>query len=176
MVTFVSDSECAVTAFNDRPGDVRVAGGITPLPDAPRLVVIGRVSTRNLDASTTPKNPAKAREAGGTSVIEIAEQYRPGLVGLKRYSHVMVLCWLDQARRDLIQVTRPNERTPTGVFALRSPVRPNPISLSTSRIIAVDCASGIVTVDALDLIDGTPVVDLKPYRPGIDAIPDAVVP
>lgn len=165
-----------MAAFEDRPGDVRVAGGVTPSADAPRLVVIGRVRTQNYDAAATPKNPTKAREAGGTSVIEIAEQFRPGLVGLERYSHVMVLCWLDKARRDLIQVTRPADPTPRGVFALRSPVRPNPISLSTSRILAVDSASGLVTVEALDLIDRTPVVDLKPYRPGIDAIPDAVVP
>lgn len=165
-----------MTAFEDRSGDVHVVGGVAPSADAPRLVVIGRVRTKNYDAAATPKNPTKAREAGGPSVIEVAEPFRPGLVGLERYSHVMVLCWLDQARRDLIQITRPSDPAPKGVFALRAPVRPNPISLSTSRILALNSAAGILTVEALDLIDGTPVVDLKPYRPGIDAIPDAVVP
>lgn len=160
----------------DRPGDVRIATDITPDAAAPRLVIIGRVRTGNADTAATPKNPAKARERGGTSLIELDPPFRPGLVGLARYSHVIVLCWLDQARRDLIQITRPTSPTPFGVFALRAPVRPNPISLSTSKIVSVDIARGLVEVEALDLIDGTPVIDLKPYRPGIDSIPDAVVP
>lgn len=161
--------------FHDRPGDVRISGNVAPTTDAPRLVVVGRVRTANPDIGATPKNPTKAKEQGGTSIVEIAEPFRPGLAGLDRYSHVMVLCWLDQARRDLIQITRPAEPTPRGVFALRAPVRPNPISLSTVKIVAIDAAKGTVEVEALDLIDGTPVIDLKPYRPGIDSIPDAVV-
>ncbi len=173
----------------DRPGDVRISGGASPPADAPRLQFIGRVRTENAIATTTPKNTTKARERGGRSTIEIADPFRPGLVGLDRYSHVIVLCWLDQARRDLIQITRPRvpvavghptaqvqASTPTGVFALRSPVRPNPISLSTTKILSVDVAAGRIEVEALDLVDGTPVVDIKPYRPGVDAIPDAVVP
>lgn len=162
--------------FKDRPGDVRLSGDIAPDASAPRLLIIGRVRTANPDAAATPKNPTKAREKGGSSIIELDPPFRPGLAGLERYSHVMVLCWLDQARRDLIQITRPASPAPTGVFALRSPVRPNPISLSTSRIRSVDIGRGRVEVEALDLIDGTPVIDLKPYRPGIDSIPDAVVP
>lgn len=161
--------------FQDRPGDVRIKGDVAPAADAPRLVFIGRVRTGNADAKATPKNPAKARARGGSSLIELDEPFRPGLAGLERYSHVIVLCWLDQARRDLIQITRPADPAPKGVFALRAPVRPNPISLSTVKLIAVDTTKGMIEVDALDLIDGTPVIDIKPYRPGIDAIPDAVV-
>lgn len=160
----------------DRPGDVRIAGEIAPGLEAPRLVVIGTVRTANPDIAATPKNPAKAREVGVRSHIEIAPQFRAGLEGLDRYSHIIVLCWLDRSRRDLIQLTRPTDPTPKGVFALRAPVRPNPISLSTVRLIGIDLAKGTIDVEALDLVDGTPVIDIKPYRPRVDAIPDAVVP
>lgn len=158
----------------DRPGDVRLATAASH-PDA-TLTFVGRVRTGSTDPGATPKNPAKARERGGTATLEIDAPYRPGLEGLAAYSHVIVLCFLDGARRDLIQITRPAANAPIGVFALRSPVRPNPISLSVVRLLAVDIAAGRVTTEALDLRDGTPIVDLKPYRPGIDAIPDAVVP
>lgn len=158
----------------DRPGDVRLAT-TARRPDA-TLTYIGRVRTGNTDPDATPKNPARARERGDTATLEIDAPYRPGLEGLEAYSHVIVLCFLAAARRDLIQITRPGDSRPTGVFALRAPVRPNPISLSVVRLITVDAASGRVTTEGLDLHDGTPIVDLKPYRPGIDAIPHAVVP
>lgn len=164
-----------MSSERNRPGDVGVAGGLEFASDAPRLVVIGRVSTGHR-ASQTPKNMTEARRAAAPATIEIDVRFRPALVGLDRYSHVIVQAWLDQARRDLVQITRPARPEPVGVFALRSPVRPNPISLSVVRLIAVDVAAGRVSVDALDLIEGTPVIDLKPYRPGVDAVPDAIVP
>ncbi len=160
----------------DRPGDVHVVGAPDAALPGAGLVFIGHVRTANPDIAATPKNPTKARAAGGRSLIEIAPPFRLGLEGLAAYSHVIVLCWLHAARRDLIQITRPADARPKGVFALRSPVRPNPISLSVVRIITVDVAAGTIETDAIDLLDGTPIVDLKPYRPGIDAIPDAVVP
>ena len=181
-----------VRSDNDRPGDVRLEAA--PAPDGPTLSFIGRVHSAHADTATAPKNPAMARERGGAATLVIDPPYRPGLVGLAAYSHVIVLGWLHQAPRDIIQITRPAlsapsvarrvedappappQPAPTGVFALRSPVRPNPISLSVARILSVDVAAGQIAIDAIDLIDGTPIVDIKPYRPGVDAVPDAVVP
>ncbi len=148
-----------------------------------RLVFIGHVAAPFKDLAGTPKNPNAARqdlirldsETGGVSV-QIDRPFRPGLTGLSSYSHVIVLVWLDQARRDLIQVQPSHLPAPSGVFALRSPVRPNPIGLSVARIVSIDAEAGVVVLDALDFKDGTPVIDIKPYRPAIDARPDAVVP
>ena len=168
-----------------RSGDVLLERA--PAPNGPMLTFIGHVRSAHADTATAPKNPAKARERGDAATLVIDPPYRPGLVGLAAYSHVIVLGWLHQARRDVIQITRPALSAPSvaqsqpapapkGVFALRSPVRPNPISVSVARILSVDIATGEVVIDAIDLLDGTPIVDVKPYRPGIDAVPDAVVP
>lgn len=139
------------------------------------LVFIGLVRSAWTAHSAAPKNPTRARETGAGARLEIAPPYRAGLAGLAAYSHVIVLGWLDQARRDLVTLHPKHVAEPTGVFALRSPIRPNPIGLSVARILAVDAAAGIVTLDAIDFLDGTPLIDLKPYRPGIDSVPDAVV-
>ena len=159
----------------DRPGDVRLDLPAAPAVDA-ALAFIGRVRSSHGVGDRAPKNPAEARARGEPATLVIDAPYRPGLAGLERYSHLIVLAWLDRARRDLIQITRPSRSEPTGVFALRSPVRPNPIALSVARILAVDATSGLVEIEATDLLDGTPLIDIKPYRPGIDAVPDAVVP
>ena len=156
-----------------RPGDVLLEAA--PARSDASLIFIGRVHSTHASMDTAPKNPSKAREQGRPAWLEIDALYRPGLQGLAGFSHIIVLGWLHQARRDLIQITRPRDAAPRGVFALRSPVRPNPVSVSVARILSVDVATGLVEIDAIDLLDGTPLVDLKPYRPGIDAVPDAVV-
>ena len=171
-----------------RPGDVPIPPHAATAGEV-RLTFIGRVHSAHATTSTAPKNPAKARAQGSPARLAIYAPFRPGLAGLAAFSHVIVLGWLHEARRDLIQITRPSGAVPhapvgtgkpkaqaSGVFALRSPVRPNPISVSVARLLSVDMAIGLIEIDAIDLLDGTPLVDLKPYRPGIDAIPDAVVP
>jgi tRNA (Thr-GGU) A37 N-methylase len=75
---------------------------------------------------------------------------------------------MDRARRDLI-VQNPKHMDGTrGVFSLRSPVRPNPIALAVVKVLALDIAEGTMEIDAIDCLDGTPVLDIKPYIPGID--------
>jgi len=68
------------------------------------------------------------------------------------------------------------KQTKVGVFSTRSPHRPNPIGLSTARVVSVDSKRGIVELAALDLIDGTPILDIKPYLPWVDAVPAAATP
>lgn len=84
-----------------------------------------------------------------------------------------MLTWLDRSMRDLIVQKPRHAAAPSGVFALRSPARPNPIGLHVCRIVAVDAANGIVQLDSIDVLDGTPLIDIKPYFASTDSIPDA---
>jgi tRNA-Thr(GGU) m(6)t(6)A37 methyltransferase TsaA len=140
-----------------------------------RLVFIGIVRSPWREGTPPPKNPREARERGEPAVIEITAPYRQGLAGLERFSHVWVFAWLDRARRAPLVIRPPHANEPRGVFALRSPVRPNPIGLTVCRLVRLDPRAGTIEVDAIDFLDGTPVIDIKPYRPGIDAVPDAVI-
>jgi tRNA (Thr-GGU) A37 N-methylase len=79
---------------------------------------------------------------------------------------------MDRARRDLaIQLPRHGARR--GTFALRSPVRPNPIAMSVVRLVGI--AGTTLSIVGLDCLDGTPLVDIKPYFASVDAVPEAIV-
>lgn len=110
---------------------------------------------------------------GAPSAIEIFPQYADGLFRFEKHSHIWVLAWLDQAERDVLQVTPRGvtDRSPAGlhgVFAVRSPARPNPIGLTACRILERHGLT--IRVDRLDFLDGTPVIDIKPYFVTRDAI------
>jgi tRNA-Thr(GGU) m(6)t(6)A37 methyltransferase TsaA len=136
------------------------------------IVFIGRASTPWSDRNDMPHNLRQARERGGEARIEIAAPWRPGLKDLVAGSAIVVLTWFDRARRDLVvQAPRHSDKL-SGVFALRSPVRPNPIGLHVVRLVACDAKAGLITVDALDCLDGTPVVDIKPWLAGVDVPPE----
>ncbi|MGE0767790.1 MAG: tRNA (N6-threonylcarbamoyladenosine(37)-N6)-methyltransferase TrmO [Hyphomicrobiaceae bacterium] len=157
------------------PGEIMLPVDPDAMQGDAHLVFIGRIRSPWNEATPPPKNPNEARARGGIARLEIDEDFRPALKGLERFSHLIVIAWLHRSRRDALVVSPPHAAGPRGVFALRSPVRPNPIGLSVARIIRVDPEAGIIDIDAIDFLDGTPLVDLKPYRPGIDAVPDAVV-
>ncbi len=158
-----------------RSGEVFLAADPGEASGDAHLVFIGRIRSSWTKDAPRPKNPREAREQGGLARLEIAPEFRPGLRGLEAFSHVVVLAWLHEAKRTPIVIHPPHAATPRGVFALRSPVRPNPIGLTVARLVSLDAENGVVELDAIDFLDGTPLIDLKPYRPGIDAVPDAVV-
>jgi len=162
-------------AAEPHPGEVLLPIDPADADGDAHLVFIGRIRSPWSKDAPPPKNPNEARERGGHARLEIDALFRPALLGLERFSHLIVLAWLHQSRRDALVINPPHADAPRGVFALRSPVRPNPIGLSVARILRVDTTTGTVEIDAIDVLDGTPLVDIKPYRPGIDAIPDAVV-
>lgn len=103
---------------------------------------------------------------GAPAVIELFPEFAPGLLRMEKHSHLWVLAWLHGAERDLLQVVPRGVRAEEpnalhGVFAVRSPVRPNPIGLTVTRIVHIEGTR--IEVSRLDFVDGTPVVDLKPY-------------
>ncbi|MBP1927584.1 tRNA-Thr(GGU) m(6)t(6)A37 methyltransferase TsaA [Methanolinea mesophila] len=113
--------------------------------------------------------PRQGRLSPGVlSKIAIFEEFRPGVGDLGGVRHIIVLYWLDRAERDLLHATPPGTTTEKPVFATRSPNRPNPIGLCVVEVMKI--SEGCITVAGLDALDMTPVLDIKPYSPGIDAI------
>ncbi|MBM3727174.1 MAG: tRNA (N6-threonylcarbamoyladenosine(37)-N6)-methyltransferase TrmO [Acidobacteria bacterium] len=117
---------------------------------------------------------------GSPATVEIFPEYAPALHRIERHTHLWVLAWLDfNAERDLLQV-KPRGRRHEGdealhgVFALRSPARPNPIGLTAARVLGHDGLT--IALDYLDFLDGTPVLDLKPYYAPRDMIFSAANP
>ena len=139
------------------------------------LVFIGRIFSPWHTRETCPKNMAAARETGQPASVEIDAAYREGLAGLEKASHVVILSWLDRAPRNLIVQKPRHAPAARGTFALRSPARPNPIGLHIAKLIALDAGTGILRLEAIDVLDGTPVVDIKPYYASTDAVPEATV-
>lgn len=140
-----------------------------------RLVFIGRVRSPWTSKSDCPKNMRDARERGGAASVEIDGAYCEGLEGLERASHVVLLTWLDRAPRNLIIQKPRHAPGASGTFALRSPARPNPIGLHVAKLVSIDRDAGVLTLDAIDVLDGTPLLDLKPYYVSADSVPDAVM-
>jgi len=152
-----------------RDGEVRSSRDPATEPGDAQLVFIGRIRSPWSLRNQCPKNMRQARErAPENCCLEIDPAWRPGLTGLAEGDYLHVLYWMHHARRDLV-LQKPRHRdTPTGVFSLRSPVRPNPIAMALVKIVSIDKDSGIVAIDATDALDKTPLVDLKPYIPSID--------
>jgi tRNA-Thr(GGU) m(6)t(6)A37 methyltransferase TsaA len=120
---------------------------------------IGRVASSLTDPAAAPK---QGDEGAPEAVLEIAPEYSAGLRGVAGGDEVLVLTWLDRADREVLSVhPRDDPSNPeTGVFATRSADRPNPIGLHRVRILDVDRQR--LRVDALEAVDGTPVLDIKP--------------
>ena len=148
-----------------RPGEVAIE-----LPAAYDAGVhfIGRIRTPFKSRAECPKNTAQSDAIGR---VELDPRYAAGLADLALYSHVLLLYWMDQARRDLIQQVPAHLGHPRGTFALRSPVRPNPIALAAVELIGIEGAT--LTVRKVDCVDGTPLLDIKPYFASTDSFPDA---
>ncbi len=114
-----------------------------------------------------------------TSRIEIDGRWAPGLSGLDQFSHVIVVFYMHQStftpQSDLIRRPQGREDMPlTGIFAQRAKHRPNPIGITAVRLVSVN--GNILTVKGLDAIDGTPVLDIKPYFPVFDRVDSPRVP
>ena len=156
-----------MTASDIRPGEVAV--GLLERFDA-ELYFIGRIRTPWTRREDCPKN---ARESQALCKIEVDARWADALTDIETCSHLLVLYWMDRARRDLVLQVPRHYGEPRGSFALRSPMRPNPIAVSVVRL--VERRDRVLSVVGLDCLDGTPLLDLKPYFASTDAVPDAVV-
>lgn len=141
-----------------------------------RVTPIGRLRTPWQSTSECPRNgrrPAPGTEAPPPLCFaELDPAYQAGLKDIGEYTHLILLYWLDRAGAPEMVFTPPRDSEPRGVFATRTPRRPNPIGLSVVRFEGLD-AAGRLMVRHLDCVDGTPLIDIKPYLPRTDAEPDA---
>lgn len=136
-----------------------------------------------MSACTYQLHPIGTVRAGDDGfALEIDGPFRGALTGLEGFSHLNVLCWFHlfdgPEYRDITFAERPYRDAPDrlGIFATRSPIRPNPIALSPVRVRSIDVEEGLVKVDYVDAEPGTPVLDLKPYHPAVDRIREVAVP
>lgn len=134
------------------------------------LYFIGRIRTPWKRRDDCPKN---GRESDVVCTIVLDPRWVEGLRGLETSSHVLVLYWMDKARRDLVLQSPRHYAERRGTFALRSPVRPNPIAVAVARLERIE--GNTLSVVGLDCLDDTPLLDVKPYFASTDAVPDASV-
>lgn len=149
--------------------DGEIAVELPAQPDA-SVYFIGRIRTPWTRRQDCPKN---ARESDAVCTVEIDPRWSRGLQGLETTSHVLLLYWMDQARRDLVVQAPRHYAEQRGTFALRSPARPNPIALSVVRLIGIE--GNKLSVVGVDCLDNTPLLDLKPYFASTDSVPEAHV-
>ena len=127
---------------------------------------IGFIHSPYNETSAIPKGPGAKHDAEGT--IEVLCEYEPGLADIEGFSHLYVLWEFDRADGfDLIAHPPTDEKRPHGVFSTRSPRRPNPIGLTVVELLSREGPS--LRVRGVDMLDGTPVLDIKPYLSSIPA-------
>jgi len=112
----------------------------------------------------TPIQPAGARDVEGR--VEVFSEYTAGLDDLAGFSHIFLIYHFHLSKKFTLKVTPFLDNRERGLFATRAPSRPNPIGLSVVRL--VDITGGTLTVLDVDVIDGTPLLDVKPYVPEFD--------
>jgi tRNA-Thr(GGU) m(6)t(6)A37 methyltransferase TsaA len=138
------------------------------LPAELRLQPIGVARTPFGQKSAAPRQPALAADVAGTIELSPTAQMRDALADLEGFSHVWVIFWFHQAKGWRPKVLPPRSAQKRGVLATRSPHRPNPLGLSVLKLERVEGTT--LHVRGVDMLDGTPVLDVKPYVPYADVV------
>ena len=133
---------------------------------------IGTLHTPFRTVADCPRNGRQPDPAPACAAA-VDPAYQPGLLALDGFTHLILLYWLGP-QGDGLRVTPPFDGRPRGVFATRAPLRPNPVGLSVVAFDGMD-GPGRLRVRYLDCVDGTPLLDIKPYLPSTDAEPDAAM-
>lgn len=144
---------------------------MTAAPEPIELRPIGAVRTDQRLHHEAPRQSGLGR--GATGIIEIRQGLQNGLQDLAGFSHLWVLFHCHLARSKALMVKPPRDTRKRGVFATRAPQRPNPIGLSCVRLLRIE--RRCLHIADHDLLDGTPVLDIKPYLPYCDSVPDAAI-
>ncbi|SDM52323.1 tRNA-Thr(GGU) m(6)t(6)A37 methyltransferase TsaA [Methylobacterium phyllostachyos] len=153
--------------FGIRPGEEMAS---LPATFDAGLHFIGRLRTPWRSRSECPKN---GLQTDALCTVEVDAAYVPGLRNVMGCFHLIVLYWMDRATRGLLVQQPRHADGPRGTFSLRSPARPNPIALSVVELLGRE--GGVLRVRGLDCIDGTPLLDIKPYYATTDSRPEAQV-
>jgi tRNA-Thr(GGU) m(6)t(6)A37 methyltransferase TsaA len=123
------------------------------------LSPIGIIHSENCDPARTPIQPVCAEGCCGR--VEVLDEYADGLVDIEGFSHLHLLYWLHRSAPASLMVTPYLEDVPHGIFATRTPTRPNPLGLSVVRL--VERRGRMLFVEDVDVLNGTPLLDIKPY-------------
>jgi tRNA-Thr(GGU) m(6)t(6)A37 methyltransferase TsaA len=113
---------------------------------------------------------------GDEMFISVAPEYLPALRALEGFSHLNVIWWFsdfdDEEARSVLEAPQPYKKAPEtmGIFATRSPIRPNPLALTAVQMLHVDYESGMIQIAYIDAHPDTPVLDIKPYTPSLDRV------
>ncbi|MBK9974875.1 MAG: tRNA (N6-threonylcarbamoyladenosine(37)-N6)-methyltransferase TrmO [Planctomycetes bacterium] len=146
------------------------------VPASMTLRVIGHVRSPYKERFGTPRQATVTRQTLGDTAqaasLELLPEFTPALKDLAGFEYIWALCWLHLNEHWKPQVVPPRgPKVARGLFATRAPHRPNPIGLSALQVISVK--GRVIHVHGIDFLDGTPVLDIKPYVPYADAFPDA---
>ncbi len=126
---------------------------------------IGVIHSPFKELEDMPIQPAGA--AGATGTVEVFEDFRPGLNDLDGFSHIILLYHFHRSRSFNLHLVPFMDSETRGLFATRAPNRPNPIGLSIVQLDKIE--DGVLHIQNLDILDGTPLLDIKPYVPEFDA-------
>ncbi|WP_336486065.1 tRNA (N6-threonylcarbamoyladenosine(37)-N6)-methyltransferase TrmO [Methylobacterium nigriterrae] len=150
-----------------RPGEEAVT-----LPGAfdAGLYFIGHIRTPWLQRADCPKN---GLQTDAVCTVAVDPRFAAGLQNVEGATHLILLYWMDRAVRDLVRQHPRHAEGSRGTFSLRSPARPNPIALSVVELLGRE--GDQLTVRGLDCLDGTPLLDIKPYYATTDSRPGARV-
>lgn len=131
------------------------------------IETIGSIETPFEEPSGTPIQPSRAQGARGT--VHIDPRFHDGLKDLEGFERVWLIYWFHRAPIARLTVTPFLDTEERGIFATRAPTRPSPIGMSVVRLIAV--RDGQLDVEGVDMVNGTPLLDVKPYVPEFDCYP-----
>jgi tRNA-Thr(GGU) m(6)t(6)A37 methyltransferase TsaA len=136
---------------------------------------IGYVESKYNHFDDVPHSHGNKRWVEDTSTIVLYPEHARKIQGLDGYSHLIILYWIHKS--DEWKMPKHHHRPPrVKVFATRMPVRPNPIGLSVVEMLSFSSDKGMVSVKGLDALNGTPILDIKPYIPDFDSFPEACLP
>ncbi|MCT4656405.1 MAG: tRNA (N6-threonylcarbamoyladenosine(37)-N6)-methyltransferase TrmO [Cohaesibacter sp.] len=151
-----------------RPGELEISDKL--LTQDAWVSFIGHIETPFKNRSECPRNGRKTDEI---AYVKLKPDFLPALKSIESCSHVIIFYWMHEAMRTLVQQCPKFDDACHGTFALRSPNRPNPISISVVELLEV-MPDGL-KIRYIDCLDGTPLLDIKPYFHQTDSIPEAEV-
>jgi len=132
---------------------------------------IGFIRTPHKTQEGTPIQPSAAKDVEGT--IEILPEFRDALADVQGFERLWLIYWFDRAKSFRPRVIPYRDTVERGLFATRAPSRPNPLGLSCVRLVEVSVEAGTLRLLDVDLLDGTPIIDIKPYVSQYDSFPNS---